>query len=330
MNNLLRIPLSSYDVDDPRSYLTAVSDLRKQLMNEKFVLEEKLDEFKENLIAEKLHIVDVLRKFDDSTNTTTKDEDDALLTKNKENNEIELLLRKSQELSSSMSYLICLKQIENINVELEENVKQSNWPSVCIFYEELKTYNRKLKSSSCVRLKEFVKTTKKCWKQFLTRVLNDVTVNMLETFGFPHQESIKNAEEFKKSLTELGKFSFCINSNFDDFTESLLSPLRTRFVYHFSDPNSKTGVVDMKNSKPEWYLSLILKWHKKYTPLVSNFDDLPDEKRQIPIDFCRGLVILGRERFKFDLNFVADNVKILPHLIDEAIAFDLELRGNFR
>jgi len=113
--------------------------------------------------------------------------------------------------------------------------------------------------------------------------------------------------------------------------------------------------------KPEWYFSLILKWHQNYSPILqeivsvensgnetqpssddSTFVTEADEgvskmlltASTIPLEFCRGLVVLARERFKFDLTLVLDadfgimdDDKLFPHLIDEAVAFDVELRG---
>uniref|UniRef100_A0A915I0Y0 RAD50-interacting protein 1 n=1 Tax=Romanomermis culicivorax TaxID=13658 RepID=A0A915I0Y0_ROMCU len=282
------------------------------------------------------------------------------------------LYRKLENLSNRYSYMICINRIRECNQALQIQCELRDFVSVAENFDQLSSICSQLKTSQCKKLASYASAVKKPWKIFLKKLIRQTLEQELKNFISPSDEITKNFSELKSILGQMIILFHALKKkkldDFDEFTDCLIGPLRKRFVYHFADPKklqaqpnnlndvqaSSTSEVieDTTFLKPEWYLSLILKWNEKYSSIFKtltdeynqeSLNDMLDKKGRsilreavsvIRIDFARGLVVLARERLKFDLTLVltseifACDDKAFPHLIDEAVAFDIEMRDH--
>ncbi|XP_011193963.1 RINT1-like protein isoform X1 [Zeugodacus cucurbitae] len=112
-------------------------------------------------------------------------------------------------------------------------------------------------------------------------------------------------------------------------TKLLLAPYQIRFQYHF------TGVRQTNRlDKPEWYFTQILNWIKEAHIFVGKTFQQSAIKAgildyNIRLEFIRGLVQMIIEKLTVDIEAIGRDEQLFAHLLDETLAFEAELRGNF-
>ncbi|XP_039964070.1 RINT1-like protein [Bactrocera neohumeralis] len=112
-------------------------------------------------------------------------------------------------------------------------------------------------------------------------------------------------------------------------TKLLLAPYRQRFQYHF------TGVRQTNRlDKPEWYFTQVLNWIKEVHIFVGKTFQQSATKAgildyNIRLEFIRGLVQMIIEKLTADIEDISRDEHLFAHLLDETLAFEAELRGNF-
>ncbi|XP_036339913.1 RINT1-like protein isoform X1 [Rhagoletis pomonella] len=112
-------------------------------------------------------------------------------------------------------------------------------------------------------------------------------------------------------------------------TKLLLAPYRQRFQFHF------TGVRQTNRlDKPEWFFTQILNWCKEIHLFVGRTFQPAAVKAgklnyNIRLEFIRGLVQLIIEKLSADIDEISRDEHLFAHLVDETLAFEIELREIF-
>ncbi|XP_014094433.1 RINT1-like protein isoform X2 [Bactrocera oleae] len=109
----------------------------------------------------------------------------------------------------------------------------------------------------------------------------------------------------------------------------LLAPYQQRFQFHFMGVR-QTNRLD----KPEWYFTQILNWSKEAHIFVGRTFQQSTIKAgivdyNIRLEFIRGLVQMIIEKLTADIEDISRDEHLFAHLLDETLAFEAELRGNF-
>ena len=102
--------------------------------------------------------------------------------------------------------------------------------------------------------------------------------------------------------------------------QALIRPLKKKFRVYFYAASSKLN----DPSKPEYYLSVVLRWIKDNQKFVDlNFEELFADYSAI-FEFAGAVVRLAGEKVKSDLKQIEDD-DIFSHLIDEVLSHDADL-----
>nr|XP_036216164.1 RINT1-like protein isoform X4 [Bactrocera oleae] len=109
----------------------------------------------------------------------------------------------------------------------------------------------------------------------------------------------------------------------------ILTDKFARFQFHFMGVR-QTNRLD----KPEWYFTQILNWSKEAHIFVGRTFQQSTIKAgivdyNIRLEFIRGLVQMIIEKLTADIEDISRDEHLFAHLLDETLAFEAELRGNF-
>ncbi|XP_017466785.1 PREDICTED: RINT1-like protein isoform X2 [Rhagoletis zephyria] len=113
------------------------------------------------------------------------------------------------------------------------------------------------------------------------------------------------------------------------FWHKILRDKFTRFQFHF------TGVRQTNRlDKPEWFFTQILNWCKEIHLFVGRTFQPAAVKAgklnyNIRLEFIRGLVQLIIEKLSADIDEISRDEHLFAHLVDETLAFEIELREIF-
>ncbi|XP_074095130.1 RAD50 interactor 1 [Cotesia typhae] len=264
---------------------------------------------------------------------------------------IEAIINNLEELERGLSYLLLIKSIDSISNDIESAMSSGNDKTMINSFSNLVEINCQLESSNCQNLVNFVRETLHFWHNHLkdkfSREYMDVLKNLkwpfcgdnLSTLASPNSDALNKFKILTEYLLQLqlpqetDKSSIKANSLADFLPVSLpinllVLPLRQRFIFHFSG-NKKTN----RRDKPEWYFTQIISWIRDHESWIEKnvqpvFNSSEFSYINAKVEFMRALVKLAVEKLQTDLPVVQYDDALFAHLVDEALAFERDLREN--
>ncbi|XP_057323091.1 RAD50-interacting protein 1 [Microplitis mediator] len=263
---------------------------------------------------------------------------------------IETIINSLEELERGLSYLSLVKSIDSISNDIESAMASGNDKSMINLFTNLLEISCQLETSDCHNLVNFVRETLHFWHNHLkdkfTTEYMDVLKSLkwpfcgdnISTLASPSSDAMTKFKTLTEYLLQLqlpqetDKSS--VKSNLADFLpvslpiNLLVRPLRQRFVYHFTG-NKQTN----RRDKPEWYFTQILSWIRDHESWIEKnvqpvFNSSDFSYINAKAEFMRALVQLAVEKLHSELPIVQYDDALFAHLVDEALAFERELREN--
>lgn len=268
--------------------------------------------------------------------------------------ELKLQFEEMHQLSGIYSYVSVIRCALDIGDQLKLHYENGEWPSfIRLFSKELdEKLVQRLSKSSCSNLHTWIAQYANSWRYHGSARISTLIAERLETANIPQdvlhadQRLTDEIKPLAQCLLDLAATNSKETEPLSVVANALLHPFVKRYIYHFCGGKGEQaitggGVNPAMVIKPEWYLSVAVKWHREFTDWIGRLElEEPgkntktgkatdvDTGSALSLFFARGLVDLARKRMKADLlQYAQEDPSVLPHLIDEAIAFDTDIKG---
>ncbi|XP_055379925.1 RINT1-like protein [Condylostylus longicornis] len=270
--------------------------------------------------------------------------------------EVKPYLENIKNLQQFIEYLRIIQDIQEINNALGVAINgRDETKMVALFlslggeHSSANSIVGRLENIEARFLKAYAIKSSVYWYNILKEKFSNDFETTLKAIKWPPQqqviETFSPSKENMEKLTLLAEYLFLMKSPEEDGstnfvtiipsivcppisipTELLLRPFRQRFFYHFTGTR-QTNRLD----KPEWYFTQVLNWAKENHLFVGkHFQSAAikagHENYNVRLEFIRGLVQLTIEKLGYDIADICQDETLFAHLLDETLAFEIELR----
>ncbi|XP_068149331.1 RINT1-like protein [Drosophila tropicalis] len=266
-------------------------------------------------------------------------------------------LQQVRQLQRLTQYLRIVQDIQEISCALSSSINGKDEAKLVNIYLTLYESNDcehsvvgRLHAVKAQYLKNFAERTAIYWHKLLLKRLSTEFEAVLKAMRWAHAEQqplnySPGRDTAKAQL--LAEYMFLIKSPAEEHSflkaitpsilcppinqvvQLLLEPYRQRFMYHFTGAR-QTNRLD----KPEWFYTQILNWGKETHLFVGQTFQMSATKAgkldyNLRLEFMRGLVQLTIEKLALDMEQIVQEQHLFTHLLDETLAFEVELRETF-